>query len=51
MENKDKTRKWLIELGYDSVTEKEDRRTNLVLEQKKKETTKIYLFRSFLQNY
>jgi hypothetical protein len=44
MENKDKIRKWLIELGYDYVTEKEDRRTNFVLEAKKEGNDKNISF-------
>ena len=34
----------LIELGYDSVTEKEDRRTNFVLEAKKRRKRQKYIF-------
>ena len=39
-ENKEKIRKWMIEIGYEFVTEKKDPRTNFVLEAAKKEKDK-----------
>jgi hypothetical protein len=44
-ENKEKIRRWMIEMGYEFVTEKEDPRTNFVLEAKKKEEDKNVSFR------